>query len=508
METQQQDETVLREPSKLSFESQRTRRSILASYWIVIFLALPFWWHTTSIERLSLPSARVRAQVEKELAFPVTIDLDATNSSLDIQSLKNDFRQLQKPVLLSSQRWKGIDMQLRLKEDRGTQVVPIPGTYSVAVGKAGALGPKRQLTISENDVPSLLEILSRLVAPYHTSVDSDLREQRVVQYAARYRLAFSLLNEDASLGQTITGWDVDNAIAEYLSPTLSSLSVLHNFTIESQVQLHAPLAFAPQPVTVGNDSAHGLSQEDLTVFINSAHWTLSSSVSNDPVLHFVLFVPSSTQKPLYILDDFGSPTDSSSFLLPQWGGVFILNIAGEAADKLSLSRSHLQPVFSAFRHQLLALLGVPPIPAGMNLVDDDPLSDWQLDAVLRRRALEATQGAQETLYSIVKLVEQIDNMPVGQHVKGDVQDALTALEQVYKVSPSSPTLALRWSSEAFSLASRAFFNPGMLALLYFPAEHKYAVYTPLFASITFPLVVALGREILAWWRDRRQQSRR
>jgi hypothetical protein len=27
----------------------------------------------------------------------------------------------------------------------------------------------------------------------------------------------------------------------------------------------------------------------------------ASSVSNDPVLHFVLFVPSATQRPLYIL---------------------------------------------------------------------------------------------------------------------------------------------------------------------------------------------------------------
>lgn len=30
----------------------------------------------------------------------------------------------------------------------------------------------------------------------------------------------------------------------------------------------------------------------------------------------------------------------------------------------------------------------------------------------------------------------------------------------------------------------------MLALLYFPAEHKYAVYTPLFASAVIPLIVA------------------
>lgn len=62
------------------------------------------------------------------------------------------------------------------------------------------------------------------------------------------------------------------------------------------------------------------------------------------------------------------------------------------------------------------------------------------------------------------------------------------------------------SSHALALASRAFFNPGMLALLYFPAEHKYAVYTPLFASVAVPLLAAVGREVIAWRRTRRQKA--
>ena len=66
--------------------------------------------------------------------------------------------------------------------------------------------------------------------------------------------------------------------------------------------------------------------------------------------------------------------------------------------------------------------------------------------------------------------------------------------------------ALRHSSDALTRASRAFFNPGMLALLYFPAEHKYAVYTPLFASVAAPLVATLLREVAAWRKARREQA--
>lgn len=66
--------------------------------------------------------------------------------------------------------------------------------------------------------------------------------------------------------------------------------------------------------------------------------------------------------------------------------------------------------------------------------------------------------------------------------------------------------ALRHSSDALTRASRAFYNPGMLALLYFPAEHKYAVYTPLFASVAAPLVAAVIRELLAWRKDRKSRK--
>ena len=74
---------------------------------------------------------------------------------------------------------------------------------------------------------------------------------------------------------------------------------------------------------------------------------------------------------------------------------------------------------------------------------------------------------------------------------------------MHETARTSPVAALKSSARALTLSSRAFFNPGMLALLYFPAEHKYAVYTPLFASIAAPLVGAVLREIAAWRRTRR-----
>jgi len=89
-------------------------------------------------------------------------------------------------------------------------------------------------------------------------------------------------------------------------------------------------------------------------------------------------------------------------------------------------------IFSQFSSHLLSLLGVSPLPIGVSASTshDSLLSEWRLDALARRRTLENAQGSQDTLLSIVKLVDQIENMPVGDDVKDDVEQALTALASV------------------------------------------------------------------------------
>lgn len=46
-------------PPPPAFQSDRIRRWIVLSYWVVLLLGIPFWWYTTSIERLALPRGRI-----------------------------------------------------------------------------------------------------------------------------------------------------------------------------------------------------------------------------------------------------------------------------------------------------------------------------------------------------------------------------------------------------------------------------------------------------------------
>jgi Phosphatidylinositol-glycan biosynthesis class S protein len=104
----------VRDPSKLSFQSDRTRRSILGAYWLVIFLALPLWWHTTSIERLSLPSSRVFTQAETELQFPVHVELDEAYFGANVASIANTLQDLLSAQSAQSPHlWKGVRVHVR-----------------------------------------------------------------------------------------------------------------------------------------------------------------------------------------------------------------------------------------------------------------------------------------------------------------------------------------------------------------------------------------------------------
>lgn len=47
----------------------------------------------------------------------------------------------------------------------------------------------------------------------------------------------------------------------------------------------------------------------------------------------------------------------------------------------------------------------------------------------------------------------------------------------------------------------------MLALLYFPDEHKYAIYTPLFGPVMVPILMGLLREWKAWKAKKKTENK-
>lgn len=129
----------------------------------------------------------------------------------------------------------------------------------------------------------------------------------------------------------------------------------------------------------------------------------------------------------------------------------------------------------------------------------EPLSPWQLDTVLRMRNLENAREARKTLGGIVRLFDKIEVMEIHAEVREKILGAIAKLEQLPQAAKAKgPLPSALLSRDAVGLANEAFFDPSMMGLLYFPDQHKFAVYAPLFAPIGVSIVAGLLKELKAW----------
>ena len=114
----------LRDPAKLFYQADETRRSIVIAYWSIIILAIPLWWYTTSIERLSLPSHHVHQQAENHLQLPVRICLQTVDKHFS-DSVRTSFAD---SISLETQRWRGLAVDVFGKANCG---MPFINTSSI-----------------------------------------------------------------------------------------------------------------------------------------------------------------------------------------------------------------------------------------------------------------------------------------------------------------------------------------------------------------------------------------
>jgi len=134
---------------------------------------------------------------------------------------------------------------------------------------------------------------------------------------------------------------------------------------------------------------------------------------------------------------------------------------------------------------------------------------WEVDALLRRQLRDNIQNSQSTLYSFERLLLNLPNIPVQDDIQILISESLSSLnESMYALEKGDFEGAFRASQHALAAAEGAFFDPKMIAMLYFPDEHKYAIYTPLFVPICFPLLSGLWHEYKSYKNKRQQRLHR
>lgn len=128
------------------------------------------------------------------------------------------------------------------------------------------------------------------------------------------------------------------------------------------------------------------------------------------------------------------------------------------------------------------------------------ISDWEKDKVIRRYAERNIQSSIDTLISLSSLVNNLSNMVVEDNIAVLIQQSLEALNSsVAAINQGDGKSAIKYSQRALDTAEQAFFDPNMIAMLYFPDEHKYAIYALPF----LPILGQLGKGLYEEWKARR-----
>jgi GPI-anchor transamidase subunit S len=312
---------------------------------------------------------------------------------------------------------------------------------------------------------------------------------RVVKASPAYHLTFSLFTASGAPSR----WDIQKLLQLHIEPLKKALESTSEINVATQIQLYSSYSPSIQPFQIEGQDGVFLRQNDLTAFVNAAEWPLSPSIGEGPTLNFIIYVPAQKQLPLRI-----EGSQGLSWLVPQWGGIQIINPTvindpdlGSIIPEL-LSANDLSTAFETFSSQLLSLMGVLSLE-----YQGQPLPlPFRLQAHKRLAGLALRMKAASSLGSLARLAQHLSSIPIPKHVAQLVENAmgnLTASKQAF--AESRWDRAVGAASTSFQDSEKAFFDKSMVGQVYFPDEHKVAVYLPLLGPIGVPLLVGLIREV-------------
>lgn len=320
--------------------------------------------------------------------------------------------------------------------------------------------------------------------------DLDARTTRAFKSASTYHLTFSLFTSSA----LPSAWEIETALKKTIHPLLDQLSAISQFTVDTQVQLYA--SFSPSMAGPQYDESSKqwkLEKSDLSGFINAAEWPLNPGIGSGPTINFVLFVPSKDQSPLVLAESGGR-----SWLIPQWGGVQILNPSGKQPE--TLTAKDLHPVMLTFADQLSSLVGLPKSPPSLAL---------RISSLTRQRATSLVLSASSTLGALARLTLKLQSIAIPKSVASSVDATISHLNQACaNMREGRYHAALVNARTAEEEAEQAFFEPSMVGQVYFPDEHKVAVYVPLLGPMAVPLVIALLNEMKKLLQEMRKSRKK
>ncbi|KAJ7997524.1 hypothetical protein DPEC_G00229910 [Dallia pectoralis] len=560
---------ALRKMATIEVERHRGRLAALAIAAVVIAVGVPLWWKTTETYRAWLPVSQINQLAQLQLQLSVEVEVVFSKGTLIAEHQKKippshtQTRQEEHIVdettglryryetryrtatimeedALNQQTAAEADISLhKLSESPCGSVVVfvvpesstvLPEGVSVYVGqrrtallRAGGqmrvgLGLKEVLAGLEIWIKQVLQVMSfshgDIIAALSDRVRLGGRSREGLSDSVQgfksspgYEITFSLLNPDPS--SHLLHWDIEAAIHNYIQPLLSKMAPVANFSLDSQILYYAVLGVNPRYDPTLN--AYTLNADSLSHVINPVEARLgSSAASSNPVLNFLLYVPDSRHSPLHITDHRRNTVPSNAFSSHRWGGIMVYNVNTSGSELPVDVHIDMRRVMGVFLPQLRLMLGVqsaaPPPDFLIGSYGNEGLADWELDRLMWTRSVENVATATTTITSLAQLLDQIGNIVINDNIAEQVSSAVASLQlAVGQLEAGNLGLAMQYSKEAILQSERAFFDPSLLHLLYFPDDQKFAIYIPLFLPMCVPILLSLLK-MASEVRQRRRQE--
>ncbi|XP_053562175.1 GPI transamidase component PIG-S [Bombina bombina] len=537
-----------------ALEVSRGKRAAISIALVAAVLGVPLWWKTTETYRASLPYSEISRLDTLRLQLTVPIEVIFTKGTLTVEQQRklpvSDIKE--KETVLNTQtsfirRYEIKYRKARTEEEealmlktlqeadealqqlsKGTQgslsLYIIPETSAIfSQGNQVYIGKHRRVLVQHDldsssrtdellrtlyykvdriaQTMSLTEeaitaALSDRIPIGRFSKDDFENNRRAFKSSPGYDITFSLLNPDPKSHDL--NWDIHFSADHYIQPFLNKLSPLANFSVDSQMLYYAVLGVTPRFEKA--TSSYILNAHNLPHVINPVEARLGSSAASlYPVLNFLLYVPEYSHSPLYIHDKDGSRVPSNAFHSPRWGGIMVYNVDYENQREIEFPLRidiDMVRVMEVFLTQLRLLLGITDVSVPGNYKLETPgnegLTDWELDTLLWTRAVENIATVTTTLTSLAQLLDQIGNIVINDNVASEVYHAVTSVQMALSELESGRLeFAFQASKEAISSSEKAFFDPSLLHLLYFPDDQKFAIYIPLFLPMAVPILMSL-----------------
>ncbi|QPG77395.1 hypothetical protein FOA43_004808 [Brettanomyces nanus] len=469
-------------------------RIVYAVILISAIVGLPIWYLTTSIHRAALPEEEIN-QMSKSIMgrinYKVPIYLIGITEPLqgllvEAQALiDQEVAKFDSPIVPHYTLYEGDEnsdgYQIKLiilepEDDReeSLSISPFSDRQTKMFISADVINndkvPDFIMRVVTNDLfGSELEMLKRLDKNYQDDYD-----MVKMPYSRNYKVSLSFLEES----DDPIDWDIKPVIKTF-ERYLAILGEYANFTVESQLGYYESLLDSVNLEREGSDNTTFILR-DTSTFIDYSEWGLDQDVEVGPSINLVLYVPNSDKR----IEIANSST--GSFLVPQWGGVVIRNNDQEDSR---ISTQELLPVFDVFASHLFRLLGAPEKPKSP-FIRADILTRWQ--------SVECLLQSVDNLMSLTKLTKQLPTIPIPEITLKEVDDTIKFVNESVSIMDND-SIGNWWkrvnqlSSKALELSDKAFFQKDMVQQVYFPEEHKMAVYMPLLGPIGTILLLGLLR---------------